>query len=97
MYLFKKNKYILQNKNRLVDIPFSGDKIDVFDERTCRRVFNMTFDPEMRFISMRLATITSHQKTLYILTDSGKVSKKLDIKKNIIEKVFKVKVKPLCF
>jgi len=59
--------------NKLVDIPFSGDKIDVFDERTCRRVFNMTFDPEMRFISMRLATITSHQKTLYILTDSGKV------------------------
>jgi len=51
----------------------SGDKIDVFDERTCRRVFNMTFDPEMRFVSMKLTSATPNQKTLYILTDSGKV------------------------
>lgn len=51
----------------------AGDKIDVFDERTCRRVFNMTFDPEMRFIAMKLTSMSPHQKTLYILTDTGKV------------------------
>nr|XP_002123036.3 F-box only protein 24-like isoform X1 [Ciona intestinalis]XP_026695010.1 F-box only protein 24-like isoform X2 [Ciona intestinalis] len=55
------------------DNPIAGDKIDVFDERTCRRVFNMTFDPEMRFVSMKLTSVTSQQKTLYILTDAGKV------------------------
>ncbi|CAK8698586.1 unnamed protein product [Clavelina lepadiformis] len=54
--------------------PIAGDKIDVFDERSCRRVFNMTFDPEMRFVSMKLTTITPHQKTLFILTDAGKAS-----------------------
>lgn len=53
--------------------PISGDKIDVFDERTCRRVFNMTFDPEMRFVSMKLTSFSSQQKTLYIVTDNGKV------------------------
>uniref|UniRef100_H2ZKP7 Uncharacterized protein n=1 Tax=Ciona savignyi TaxID=51511 RepID=H2ZKP7_CIOSA len=55
------------------NLPMAGDKIDVFDERTCRRVFNMTFDPEMRFVSMKLTSVTSQQKTLYILTDAGKV------------------------
>ena len=54
-------------------VPISGDKIDVFDERSCRRVFNMTFDPEMKFVSMKLTSVTSQQKTLYILTDAGKV------------------------
>jgi F-box protein 24 len=53
--------------------PIAGDKIDVFDERSCRRVFNMTFDPEMRFVSMKLTSVATNQKTLYILTDLGKV------------------------
>ena len=34
----------------------------------------MTFDPEMRFVSMKLTSATPNQKTLYILTDSGKVN-----------------------
>nr|XP_039251419.1 F-box only protein 24-like isoform X1 [Styela clava] len=54
-------------------VPSSGDKIDVFDERSCRRVFNMTFDPEMRFTSMKLTSAESQQKTLFMLTDAGKV------------------------
>ena len=34
----------------------------------------MTFDPEMRFIAMKLTSSSPYQKTLYILTDTGKVS-----------------------
>lgn len=66
-------------------VPCAGDKIDVFDERSCRRVFNMTFDPEMRFTSIKLTSAESQQKTLFMLTDAGKVGEKYTSNASIIQ------------